>query len=276
MGIFNDYINSINWEELKKQTYEKELNNPNNYSFWYPKVKDCGIPMVTSYCYTIPYNIWEYFRSSYENLSQRNICLSWIKSIIDNNNELDKNTMYNIKNGCFSNKFNADDCNVYYDDIPEKFLNIQYASYELETHGMTELVIRNYLPFNDHTIPTIYHGLPLRPEFRVFVDFDNNEILYIVNYWDYDYCNKGMYNITDKIVFDYMKEELEQKFNQHKKTVYDLVHDKLLQHNKNNPDKLTGKWSVDIMLWADTTYYLIDMALAQQSAYWDNNRKDEI
>lgn len=40
--------------------------------------------------------------------------------------------------------------------------------------------------------------------------------------------------------------------------------------------KLQGKWSVDIM-WDEESgsYYLIDMALAEESAYWNPERKGD-
>ena len=32
---------------------------------------------------------------------------------------------------------------------------------------------------------------------------------------------------------------------------------------------LEGKWSIDIMMNDENDFYLIDMALAKNSAYWD-------
>ena len=39
--------------------------------------------------------------------------------------------------------------------------------------------------------------------------------------------------------------------------------------------KLSGKWSIDIMIQDNNgviNYYLIDMAPAHRSVYWDSNR----
>lgn len=47
----------IDWEQLSKNHYEDEISNLNNYSYWYPKVKDCGIKMVDSRIYKIPYDM---------------------------------------------------------------------------------------------------------------------------------------------------------------------------------------------------------------------------
>lgn len=272
MSSFSERYENIDWEQIRLDRYKEEKENPNNYSYWYPKVKDCGIPMVISRIYQIPLHIWKSFMEM-ENKENREQCAEWIFNTIVKDETVQENVRYNIKNGCFSNKFNAEDCNVEYNKLVEGFLNIQYMSQCYDTGGTTELVVRDYLPFNHQTTPTIYNGLPLRPEFRVFVDFDTNEILYIVNYWDYDYCSKGMYDKTDKIVFDYMREELDRNYHKHANTVVQLIRDKLLPYNTQQNNKLTGKWSVDIMLW-ENSYFLIDMAIAHRSAYWDKNRKD--
>lgn len=275
MGIFKNQYENIDFEEIGKKEYERELKNNNNFSYWYPKVKDCGIKMAKAWFYTIPYGIWDKFRSGYEYKKDRQPCIDWVSSIIKQNKELSPRRIYNIKNGCFSNKFNAEDCNAAYYDIPNKFLNIQFASFEYETGGMCEFVIREYIPFDWKETLTIYNGLPLRPEFRVFVDFDTEEILYVVNYWDYDYCKNGMYVANDKLVFDTMANELNDKYFEHKDTVTKLVQENLIVHNSKQTDRLKGKWSVDIMLEENSnTFYLIDMAIAQRSAYWNPNRND--
>lgn len=274
MSSLSERLNNIDWEQVRKDRYKEELENLNNFSYWYPKVQNCGIPMVKSRIYQIPFDMWKLFNEADENPSAYDKCIDWLKETMQNN-DISKHAFYNIKNGCFSNKFDARYCNVQGVDIPKSFMEIQMLSQYYDTGGTTELIVRDYLPFNHEITPTIYNGLPLRPEFRVFVDFDTNEVLYIVNYWDYDYCIKGMYNATDNIVFNYMKDELLEKFDEHKSMVIQLVKEKLLKHNQEQTDKLTGQWSVDIMLWADKTYYLIDMAVANRSAYYERGRKDE-
>lgn len=265
----------IDWEQLSKNHYEDEISNLNNYSYWYPKVKDCGIKMVDSRIYKIPYDMWKNF-NDIENHESEKKCIQWIKKTLEDDKDLIPYRIYNIKNGTFSNKFNANDCIVHYAKIPEKFLNIQYVSQCYETGGTTELVIRENIDYDNQKVPTIYDGLPLRTEFRVFVDFDKEEVLYIVNYWDYDYCYKHLC-LTDKIIFDYMKERLEADYEKNKDYVINLIKEKLIPHNKKLKDRLTGKWSVDIMK-SEKTYYLIDMAIAEQSAYWKpyaSNNKGE-
>lgn len=217
MGTLKEWLDSIDWEQRLKDRYAEEIANLNNYSYWYPKVKDCGIKMVDSKVYKIPFDMWREFRNI-ENKTSQDICIKFLKELLNNDSELNKHKRYNIKNGAFSNKFDASDCNVHFNDIPNKFLNIQYMSQCYDTGGSTELVIRDYIPYDRQTIPTIYNGLPLRTEFRVFVDFDKNEVLYIVNYWDYDYCYDKL-DLTDRIIFDYMKEILKNEYESNKEKV---------------------------------------------------------
>ena len=265
MGVFKDTVDNINCEQISKEMYEEDLSNLNNYSYWYPKVKDCGLNIVDSKVYKIPYDMWLEFENL-ETKESKEKAINYLKELLNNDEEINHYGMFNIKNGAFSNKFYADDCIVNFNDIPRKFCNIQYFSQCYDTGGTTELVVRKNINYDINKVPTIYNGLPLRTEFRVFVDFDKEEVLYIVNYWDYNYCYKHLC-LTDKIIFDYMRTTLEEDYEKNKDIVVNLVKEKLIIHNKKQKDKLTGRWSVDIMKNEDT-FYLIDMAIAGRSAYW--------
>lgn len=48
-----------------------------------------------------------------------------------------------------------------------------------------EWVVREYIKDKENN-PTIYNGLPLHTEYRVFVDFDTKEILGASPYWRSD------------------------------------------------------------------------------------------
>ncbi len=264
-------LENTDWEQLAKDRYQEEINNPNNYSFWYPKVKDCGIKMVNSRIYKFSYEAWNKFREIDGNKQAWIDYVNYIQSLIEKDKTLEHKKIYNIKNGCFSNKFNAVDCNVKYKDIAKKFVDIQYTSYLYGAGGTTELIIRDYIDYDYTKTPTIYNGLPLRTEFRVFVDFDSEKVLYIVNYWDYNYCYPSIYNATDKIVFKHMRNKIQKDYEKYKDYVVNQVKEKLLNYNKSNNNGLTGKWSIDIMK-EKNDFYLIDMAIAYQSAYWDSSK----
>lgn len=271
--IIHHIFENIDFEKLRKDHYEDEINNPNNFSYWYPKVKDCGIKMSKAWIFKFNFEEWKTIEAMEEKES-REKALEILKEKIEGNKEIKRGRLYNIKNGAFSNKFNANDCFRNYYDIPRKFLNIQYAGMCYDADGTSEMIIREVIDYDPSVVPTIYNGLPLRPEYRVFVDFDNDNTLYIVNYWDYNYCYSHL-NKTDKIIFDYMRSYLESEFENNKDKVLNLIEKCLIPYNKKNKNKLSGIWSVDIMK-ADEDYYLIDMAIGCQSAYYDYNKIDTV
>ena len=136
-------------------------------------------------------------------------------------------------------------------------------------------------------IPCIYKGLPFRPEFRVFYDFDLHEVLFTVNYWDYEYCRPHLFDATDKIIFDKMRPYIVHAYDLFKEKVASAVSQAM-----EGVTDLTGPWSIDVMLEnypisiqeelvkdLSANYYLkveeepqlwlIDMAKAECSAYWE-------
>ena len=142
--------------------------------------------------------------------------------------------------------------------------------------------IRTGILVPDKAYDYIYHGLELRNELRAFVDFDTKEIFGICQYWDPDTMKHRFNNYSDSdmpttkhdaIVFGVYEDILTQRFNNTK----DLIKEKL-QDVVNNMD-LHGQWSIDIMEKksvkdyagmtkdSDDEFYIIDMALATQSAF---------
>lgn len=246
-------------EELEKMRYENYLSykrDKNNYSYWYEKVKECGIKMAESYIYQVPYE--QYKRCYSENEEEIKIFKEFVAEQIKDLPYV----WYNIKNGTFSNKFDFQSCGGIIPQIPEKLHLINYCSAIVDAGGFTEFVIREHI-YADENIPTIYYGMPLRSEFRVFYDFDKKEVLYSVNYWDFDYCYEHL-SVTDKIVFEHERQRLEDNFNQRKEEVEELVKKHMVDVD------LQGKWSIDILYnELEDNYWLIDMAEAHRSAYWN-------
>ena len=141
-------------------------------------------------------------------------------------------------------------------------------SHLYDTQGYTELVVREYIPYDSKQIATIYNGMPLREEVRVFYNMDNQKIEYMVDYWDYEYCKDSLHSKTDKIIFDWFHNET---FHQSKlEMVKSIISENIntLKFNK----ALTGIWSIDFMYVEENhEIYLIDMARGFRSAYWNPN-----
>ena len=254
---------------------ESLQGNPNNFSNWFPKIKDCGIAVPETVI--IPATEDVGIACFQESSDSFGVVLDFVKNTIRpilNKAGLSGESLF-IKNGCFSNKFDFNrNCGCLYVpsdiDIAEKLININYMSEMYGAMGGCEFVFRKFIGsfgFIEHNVPCIYNGMPLRPEFRVFYDFNSKEFLYIVNYWDWNYCHERICdNATDKIIYEAVYPKILEEYETRKDEVIKIAKEYLKDVD------LNGKWSVDFLYDAESdTYYLIDMATAKTSAYW----KDE-
>lgn len=259
--------------------------NPNNFSYWFPHVKELTkkINIPESVIIPIPEEIYKSFFHEREGDNERigNWVLKSVAPTIDGNPSL-KNRKIFIKNGCFSNKFNfAKSCLIdNYQDIEtliSHICQIQSDALLFETDGYLELVVRQYIEPSPNT-PTIYNGMPLRPEIRVFYDFDRHQYLYSVNYWDWDYCHSRIcfgWNGERKLDADIyetawpsLKAETERLLNRFLPLISNALS---TVTTLTMPEGQPNVWSVDFLL-EDSRVWLIDMAQAWRSAYWDLNK----
>lgn len=257
------------------------VNNQNNFSYWYERVKDCGIKIPRSVYYQLTYDDFiqfiNYIYAEDKDMERKR--KSFINHIViklmNNFRRVSDGRSLFIKNATFSNKFKFSDCHfenfvnslftAY--EIISKIENINYSGLLVGAEGFNELVFREYIePVIN--LGTIYDGMVLRPEFRVFYDFDKHKVLYTINYWDYQYC-KDYLNEKDKEVFAKAESKLNNYFDKYVSEVDNLVS----EHMTNA--WLEGMWSIDIMMNAEGDFYLIDMALAEHSAYWNPDSVDE-
>lgn len=180
-----------------------------------------------------------------------------------------------MKNGNFSNKYQFDLCTPGADEVfmAMQLINMDYDAICFDANGFTEVCLRELIPYNKKKTPCIYHGMPLRPEFRVFYDFDNHKPLYVVNYWDWDYCHDSICrDYTDKLVYEAHYPRLLDQYNEYKDKVVEMV-----ANDMESVSDLSGIWSVDVMLCEPQEEYekeyegfwLIDMAVGHRSAYWN-------
>ena len=199
--------------------------------------------------------------------------------------ELDENKTYFIKTGTYSSKFDFRNAKV---TSPAEVREIgQYllfihaqalamAHYDLSgrnqpcIYGVSttnEWVVREYIEDKEN-LPCIYHGMPLHTEYRAFIDFDTDELIGIVPYWDSESMKKRFSQGSDADTADmkhdyiiYCKEE------ERLKKTFDANKDMLAERLKAMiPDiDLKGQWSLDIMQNNDE-FWIIDMALAANSA----------
>lgn len=254
----------------------------NDFSYWFPKVENCGIPVPRTFYAKLPdYNtepeLAERLDKAFymDNIDEdMQVIRYWLnRDIIPKLKELNMTGWTFVKNACYSGKFNANRMcnNTGLDNLAQAIANINYDALICGADGLDEIVIRDYI-YHDHSkTPCIYNGLPFRSEFRVFYDFDKKKPIFTANYWDFDYCYPHLKDITDKIIFEHERERIERSFLANKEQVEALVAEAM-----KNVEGLEGQWSVDILIDETGKNWLIDMAVAQHSAYWENRPdKDE-
>lgn len=77
-------------------------------------------------------------------------------------------------------------------------------------------------------------------------------------------CYPHLHDATDKIVFEHERERIEGAFKSEKDRVQAMVETAMKRVTG-----LAGQWSVDILMDEGDNLWLIDMAIAQRSAYWE-------
>lgn len=263
------------FRELSMKSYEEDRKYPENFSNWYKYIVDFGKFKHTE---IIANQIFSFEETEIMQETDNIEKVNWNKI-----NEILKPTLakmkhgyiYNIKNGCFSNKFDFQTCMATKENLSQQLWKINYNSTMFETGGYTELVAREVIP-NHLEYPTIYNGMPLREEVRAFYNMKTKEIEYMVDYWDYEYCYNNL-NITDRIIFDWFHNKIGNREIKHREKLKELF--KQIEKNIHTlkfADELEGIWSIDF-LWEEKTndIYLIDMARGFRSAYWNESKIKE-
>lgn len=259
-------------EQLGKQCYEDDRNYPENFSNWYTHIVDFG---KFKHANIISNQIFSYEEVKLMQKTDNIKDVDWntltdiLKPTLF---KMERGKLYNIKNGSYSNKFDFQTCVTDKLHLAENLWKINYMSHLYDTQGYTELVVREYIPFDEKSVGTIYNGMPLRTEVRVFYNLDNKCIEYMVDYWDYNYCYKHLTSLNDKVIFNWFHRETF-----HESTL-NYVQSKILEYidTLQFDDKLQGIWSIDFM-YEDSSddIYLIDMARGFRSAYWNPGKLRE-
>ena len=244
-------------EEILKERYDYYKNNPNEFSFWYPRirnVKDFSIPK--SWILKLNNETFKcFYKDGRLTDEENNLVKSTISEFIkDNNIQLP----VFVKNGQFSNKFDFYTCgiNESVEQICDNIHRICYASICLGASPSFEIVFRELIKTN--TKYSMYRGMNLNIEYRAFVDFDKKELLGIIDYWHKSIKN-NIYDEKDREQFLLFKKDTEDKYKEYEV----ILKDKLLKQIENF--NLKGKWSVDFLLDDNNNFHLIDMAIAERS-----------
>lgn len=282
-GMFRGGLETL---DLSPTLYKILDNNMNQMGYWLPKVAEISpFKIPDTKILKVPLSLLQLGRVfEYSELTPTTfkIINEYCKKVF----ELDLNGTYFIKNGVFSSKFDFRNAKV---TTPQEVAELgQYLFYihqqacqmasllnNKSIYGCsttTEWVVREYI--ESPAKETIYMGLPLNTEYRIFVDFDKKIILSDNQYWNKEVMNKRFeenrngHDMHDIITYNMASERLEKTYNENIDKVKEMVQELL-----NNNIEMTGQWSVDIMQ-VENDFYLIDMALAENSFYYDSVPKE--
>ena len=239
-----------------------------NLSYWYPKVKDLGIATPKTVILPLPDAVIE--ASFMERPGDRETILSFVEKVLRPTVDRFPGEVF-LKNGAFSDKFHFGDCHPKdksVETLMRCLLSIQEASFIYDTGGNAEFVVREYIPAPEGT-PTIYGGMPLRTEIRLFYDFDTHTPLYTANYWDWGYCHDPICDRSDADRENYEKAwpVMARQYAEKAPVIVPEVSRYLKKATG-----LQGIWSVDLLLDHNDKVWLIDMAPGNRSVYWDTDR----
>ena len=277
--------------DLTEDLYKRFKLNPNSMAHWLPKVVAANstvtsaapapflIPETT--IWRLPIELAQYIRIPYEDTTSASRVL--FNDIISTVFDLKPDTTYFIKTGTFSCKFEFANARCSEpEEMGEYFQVIQNIAMALGAGESVDLVVREYIEDTEDN-PTIYHGMPLRTEYRAFIDLDHCDpttgepeprLLGITPYWHPSVMEKalalassdvgaGFGHINDDYhTYREHKDSLMSKFHVHRDDVIARITALLPALRAQG---LQGQWSVDIMKNGED-FYLIDMALMCESA----------
>lgn len=257
--------------DLTESLYSRFNENPNTMSNWFPQLfraakKQDFFLLPETKILTLPLELSQFMRHEYQSVNQ--ISKDKFNALLIDYFKLDLSKEYFIKTGVFSSKFEF--ANARCDDpavIGDYFIVINNFAMNVGAGRSNDIVVREYIPDPENR-PTIYNGMPLRTEFRAFVDFDENKVLGVVEYWHPVVMKNVLRAQGERIpkIHEYyetyksFEDTLHEDFNSHVGLV-----SKKLKPIVENMEGLSGQYSIDVMKSGDD-YYIIDMALMSESA----------
>ena len=285
---YNMFRQGLDIQNLDGLTYEMLSSNPNSMGYWLPLIA----PSVKSEEFfkipdtkiiKVPLPLLQLTRT--DELST--LTPATIKILDDFSYkafELEPDKEYFVKTGTFSSKYDFRNAHIHepkeVNELGEYLFFLSHQAVMLASpltspsiYGASttnEWVVRHYIKDMENN-PCIYEGMPLHTEYRVFVDFDNKEVLGIHPYWDSKVMKERFEDksdsdtakmMHDSVIFRMHEDVLQKRYNDNK--------DKVVKHIQgvvNDTVGLKGQWSVDVMQNGND-FYLIDMALAQDSAFY--------
>lgn len=255
--------------DLSPKLYQRFCDNPNSLANWIQAVthalksSQTSLKMPATKVLRLPIELAQFIRLEYQDTSQHDKDL--FNDFIFNKFELEDDKTYFIKTGTFSSKFQFANAKCTEPrEMGEYFQVINNFAMQVGAGQSVDLVVREYIEDVENN-PTIYNGMPLRTEFRAFVDCDENKLIGVVPYWHPIVMKRALSaGLSDSIQQDYQtylvhEDKLRHEYNTH------LSHVRTQIKNILPNLDLKGKYSIDIMKNGND-FYVIDLALMSESA----------
>lgn len=247
-------------EQTAEKMLEQLRNKPNSMSYWLPKFENKGLNIPETVIIPLSQQWFEWLMSDNYEQEKINEFTEWINERLEER-EFDTNRELFIKTGTFSNKFVFQFPHVIdTKKIGQQYLDVFYGGMCVGCEPCPEICVREFI-HTSYERESIYHGMKLNTEFRMFYDFDKKKILDIFNYWDRETMQKSL-SKDDLEGFLKSIADIECDYIYLKPILTDLVEDSIQSVD------LNGIWSIDFM-WDGEKFWFIDAAIGRQSYYFD-------
>lgn len=255
--------------DLTEKVYDRFGENENSIRNWLPQLikavdsTETFLKIPSTTVLRLPIELAQFIRVEYNETNRKDRAL--FNSYIFDKLGLEMGKTYFIKTGTFSSKFQFANAKCSEpDEMGEYFQVINNFAMTVGSGQSIDVCAREYIEDPEKN-PTIYNGMPLRTEFRTFVDFDTDKLIGTVPYWHPIVMKMALkMGLSDSMEQDYQtylseEDRLTREFNEHQGKLNREIQ-KLIPKID-----LKGQYSLDIMKSGDD-FYLIDMALMSESA----------
>lgn len=185
-----------------------------------------------------------------------------------------------IRNGLHANKAEAGkSCLVGNRDMANRIMNIAASAYAENPEGyigVDELAVQSLIEADLELVPTIWGGIPIRPEYRVFYDFDRQRGAFTADLWDRENVEHRNKTYTDRSI--YYDAVLEQDYDETGHSKYEHEYwphireaESLVWQAFHKCEKFTGVWAIDVLYRVeDKTFWLTGMKPAGACKQWQS------
>lgn len=280
--LYHMFRQGLDILDLGPVTYAMIGTNPTSMGYWLPEIYQpalkAGFKVPDTVIAKVPITMLQLTRMEYMGHTPATLSIvdKWAEKVF----ELKEDGDYFIKTGTYSSKFDFRNCRVHdpkeVRELGEYLLFIHSQAIEAagplsqpSIYGMSttnEWVVRSFVS-DSQNLPTIYKGLPLRTEYRIFVDFDKKTVIGKSPYWEPTMMKQrfarggDVHERHDYVTYLTREKDMLAEYEANIDRVTSICRETAQDAN------LTGQWSVDVMQ-DGTDLYLIDMAPAENSALY--------